>query len=135
MSIRRVQKAGGQDGRAQSGEGWSEEQLEGNPDAGEPCACLRPRKALEDAIDALIIRSVFENSETEIIGCGQYHCRPTVRPNERPRKLHTRSTRGGPMDSTEVSTPLFALQSVQILDQPLLDDHAKQSGGILFDND
>lgn len=54
MSVRRVQEAGGQDGRAQGGQGRCEEQLEGKPDAGELCAFSRPRKALEDAIDDLI---------------------------------------------------------------------------------
>lgn len=82
MSICRVQEAGGQDGRAQSGQGWCEEQLEGNLDVGELCACFRPRKALEDAIDALIIRNVSEYSVAEVDGCGQCHCRPTVGPHE-----------------------------------------------------
>lgn len=67
MSVRRVQEACGQDGRAQSGQGWCEEQLEGNPNTGELCACFRPRKALQDAIDDSITQRTPETMS--MFGC------------------------------------------------------------------
>lgn len=75
MSVRRVQEAGGQDGRAQGGQGRCEEQLEGESDAGELCACSRPRKALEDAIDDLIIQ-IFRELQVHNMWIRECYCGP-----------------------------------------------------------
>lgn len=136
MPVRRVQEAGGQDGRAQGGQGRCEEQLEGDPDAGELCAYLRPRKADKDAIDD----SITKDSLPITARLGQMAAgNVTVvqgRPKERHHdNLHARRGRGGTVHSAELSTSLYVFQSVQILHQSLLDNQTQHPGGILLDND
>lgn len=128
VPVRRVQEAGGQDGRAQSGQGWCEEQLEWDRATGEMYACFRPRKTFEDALDNLISPNTTGSYEHECFGA-ECLFGATCRFQD------VAGVRGDPTPSMELSASPCASQSVQILDQPLLDDQSKHLGAVLLDND
>ena len=87
MSVRRVQEASGQDGRAQRGEGRCEEQLEGGLGAGELCVLFRPREAPKDTIDDLITHTSPANDcEIETNVHSPRQCGPRSAKRKDPRQ-------------------------------------------------